>query len=177
MQGLSYRTETVLFNKITRNTIVLYFKDSPRKPLRRRPKENEGCIAFFVARWGKYNGQEADSHCLHFRMIGKANNADLAKIWKSKNILMVFSDCLWMIGLHFISVPYKLWEVHVVFVPKERVRGPSPETHPTVENLSSAFHFESGKFVAFWDGWWMHKVAVICDWFWSKMAFEMPKSV
>ena len=24
-----------------------------------------------------------------------------------------------------------------------------PETDPTVENLSSAFHFESGKFVAF----------------------------
>ena len=25
------------------------------------------------------------------------------------------------------------------------------DTHPIVENLSSAFHFESGKFVAFWD--------------------------
>ena len=37
MQRLSYPTETVLSNKITRNRIVLSFKDSPRKPLRRRP--------------------------------------------------------------------------------------------------------------------------------------------
>ena len=37
MQRLSYRTETLLSNKITRNKIVLSFKDSPRKPLRRRP--------------------------------------------------------------------------------------------------------------------------------------------
>ena len=37
MQRLSYPTETVLSNKITRNRIVLSFKGSPRKPLRRRP--------------------------------------------------------------------------------------------------------------------------------------------
>ena len=37
MQRLSYPTETVLSNKITRNRIVLSFRDSPRKPLRRRP--------------------------------------------------------------------------------------------------------------------------------------------
>ena len=37
MQRLSYPTETVISNKITRNRIVLSFKDSPRKPLRRRP--------------------------------------------------------------------------------------------------------------------------------------------
>ena len=37
MQRLSYLTETVLSNKITRNIIVLSFKDSPRKPLGRRP--------------------------------------------------------------------------------------------------------------------------------------------
>ena len=37
MQRLSYVTETVLSNKITRNRIVLSFKDSPRKPLGRRP--------------------------------------------------------------------------------------------------------------------------------------------
>ena len=37
MQRQSYRTETVLSNKITRKTIVLSFEDSPRKPLRRRP--------------------------------------------------------------------------------------------------------------------------------------------
>merc|ERR1712127_872135 len=37
MQRLSYPTETVLSNKITRNRIDLSFKDSPRKPLGRRP--------------------------------------------------------------------------------------------------------------------------------------------
>ena len=34
MQRLSYPTETVLSNKITRNRIVLSFKDSPRKTIR-----------------------------------------------------------------------------------------------------------------------------------------------
>ena len=37
MQRLSYPTETVSSNKTARNRIVLSFKDSPRKPLRRRP--------------------------------------------------------------------------------------------------------------------------------------------
>ena len=37
MQRLSYPTETVSSTKIPRNRIVLSFKDSPRKPLRRRP--------------------------------------------------------------------------------------------------------------------------------------------
>ena len=37
MQRLSYLNETVLSNVITRNRIVLSFKDSPTKPLRRRP--------------------------------------------------------------------------------------------------------------------------------------------
>ena len=37
MQRLSFLTETVLSNKINRNRIVLSFKDSPRKPLGRRP--------------------------------------------------------------------------------------------------------------------------------------------
>ena len=35
-QRLSYPTETVLFNNITRKRIVLSFKASPRKPLGRR---------------------------------------------------------------------------------------------------------------------------------------------
>ena len=35
MQRLSYPTETVLSSKITRNRIVLSFKDSRRKPVRR----------------------------------------------------------------------------------------------------------------------------------------------
>ena len=37
MQRLSYPAETVLSNKITRNRIVLSYKDSPIKPLRRQP--------------------------------------------------------------------------------------------------------------------------------------------
>ena len=37
MLRLSYPTETVSSNKITRNRMVLSFKDSPRKPLRRQP--------------------------------------------------------------------------------------------------------------------------------------------
>ena len=37
MQRLSCPTETVSSNKITRNRIVLSFKDSPRKPLGQRP--------------------------------------------------------------------------------------------------------------------------------------------
>ena len=39
MQRLSFPTETVLSNKITKNRIVLSFKDSPQKPLRRRPSD------------------------------------------------------------------------------------------------------------------------------------------
>ena len=37
MPRLSYLTETVLSNKITKKRIVLSFKDSPRKQLGRRP--------------------------------------------------------------------------------------------------------------------------------------------
>ena len=40
MQRLSYPTETDLTKKITRNRIVLSLKDSPRKPLGRRPAFN-----------------------------------------------------------------------------------------------------------------------------------------
>ena len=42
-QRLSYLTETVLTNEITRNRIVLSFNDSLRKPLRRRPSETD-CV-------------------------------------------------------------------------------------------------------------------------------------
>ena len=41
MQRLSYPTDTVLSNKITRNRIVLSFKDSARKPLGRRHLEEK----------------------------------------------------------------------------------------------------------------------------------------
>ena len=39
IQRLSYPTETVLSNKIARSRIVLSFKDSPRKSLRRWPTD------------------------------------------------------------------------------------------------------------------------------------------
>ena len=41
--GLSYLAVTVLPNTITRNRIVLSFKDSPRKSLRRRPGVDVSC--------------------------------------------------------------------------------------------------------------------------------------
>ena len=44
MQRLSYPTETVLSNEITRDRIVLSFKDSPRKPLGQRPKDSNTCL-------------------------------------------------------------------------------------------------------------------------------------
>ena len=46
MQRLSYPTETVLSNKITRKRIVLSFKDSPRKSLGRRPS-----VGVLVVNW------------------------------------------------------------------------------------------------------------------------------
>ena len=46
MQRLSHLTETFLSKKITRNRIVLSFKDSFRKPLRRRPDKNLMCCSF-----------------------------------------------------------------------------------------------------------------------------------
>ena len=39
MQRQSYPIETVLSNKITRNIIVVSFKEIPRKPLGRRPHD------------------------------------------------------------------------------------------------------------------------------------------
>ena len=51
MQILSSPIETVLSNKITINKIVRSFKDSPKKPLRRRPRvawwastSSNGCL-------------------------------------------------------------------------------------------------------------------------------------
>ena len=41
MQRLSYPTETVSSNKITRNRIVISSKDSPTKPLGRQPEERD----------------------------------------------------------------------------------------------------------------------------------------
>ena len=48
MQRLSYPTEAVLSKKITRNRLVLSFKDCPRKPLGRRPIVT--CVCQFSAR-------------------------------------------------------------------------------------------------------------------------------
>ena len=51
------------------------------------------------------------------------------------------------------------------------------ETDPTVENLLSAFHFESGKFLSFHDDLWMHKVAVICKYYLMTAEFETTPTV
>ena len=59
MQRLSYPTETVLDNNITRNRIVISFKDSPRKPLGRRPSEGGGKRSGQPenVRWRKWAGR------------------------------------------------------------------------------------------------------------------------
>ena len=45
MERLSYPTETVLSDKISRSRIVLSCKDSPRKPLGRRSREKSvSCV-------------------------------------------------------------------------------------------------------------------------------------
>ena len=57
MQRMSYPTETVLSNKIIRIRIVLSFKDSPRKPLGRRPLSSVGHdVRVFLG------GRASDSH-------------------------------------------------------------------------------------------------------------------
>ena len=58
MQRLSYRTETVLSNKIVRHRIVLSFKDSPRKPLRRRLYVSNSTLSLTVEKdWGAFYSQ------------------------------------------------------------------------------------------------------------------------
>ena len=60
MQRLSYTTETVLSNMVARKRIVLSFKDSPRKPLRRRRKvsyhihRNKNAIKVYFANIREY---------------------------------------------------------------------------------------------------------------------------
>ena len=64
MPRLSYPTETVLSNKITRNRIVLSFKDSPRNPLGRRPKG--GTLVWTgISRFGR----KARMHRIEKRMV------------------------------------------------------------------------------------------------------------
>ena len=50
MERLSHPTETVLSNKIIREIIVLSFKDSPRKPLGRRPIDDDKCSGVLMRR-------------------------------------------------------------------------------------------------------------------------------
>ena len=54
MQRLSYQTETVLSNHITRNRIVLSFKDSPRNPLGQRPL---AVVWLLAGRVHRFNGR------------------------------------------------------------------------------------------------------------------------
>ena len=61
MERLSYPTETVLSNKITSNRTVLSFKDSPRKPLIRRPR-----VGFEVREPGLVTCQK---NCVHRRSL------------------------------------------------------------------------------------------------------------
>ena len=69
MQRLSYPTETVLSNKVTRKRIVLSFKDSPRKPLGRRPRMmRQTCL--LLLRFPRSRSRSF-SICAHSAMIGR----------------------------------------------------------------------------------------------------------
>ena len=79
--GLSYPLETALSNKITRNTIVLSFKDSPRKPLRRRLQVSQ--------KWGWSSGLEKGK----MRSIPLNNPLDIFT-WYDVNVWMGSVACL-----------------------------------------------------------------------------------
>ena len=51
--------------------------------------------------------------------------------------------------LQALGLKRKCQESQKVSQPHEKGGKKTSETHPTVENLSSAFHFESGKFLSF----------------------------
>ena len=72
MERLSYLTETVLSNMITRNRIVLSLKDSPRKPLRRRP----------INASHHYNGSKL---FLAFELTARALNTNIDACLKFKD--------------------------------------------------------------------------------------------
>ena len=86
MQGLSYPTETVLSNKITRNRVVS-FKDSPRKPLRRRPLSLSSSMESF---WKVFiqlatvdrmiAAQDQDRQTDHFASISKIKITPLIRL-------------------------------------------------------------------------------------------------
>ena len=60
MQKLSYPTEKVLFTKITKNKIVLSFKDTLRISLRQRPTAPptlSPLLLLFVTYWGNWKGK------------------------------------------------------------------------------------------------------------------------
>ena len=79
----AYLTETVLSNKITRNRIVLSFKDSPRKPLGRRPslyrplKQNSR----FARRQRRHCIQMG--RCVFFPKIQNCTQVGLAKMFRT----------------------------------------------------------------------------------------------
>ena len=75
MQRLSQLTETVLSNTITTHRIVLSFKDSPRKPLGRRPivyiehtfspsMDDSGFVVFFTLCYPRHNGVKIRGGCV-----------------------------------------------------------------------------------------------------------------
>ena len=72
MKRLSYLTETVLSEEITRNRIVLSVKDSPRKPLGRRPGFGVRLGAITVAKVvSVWRPQTLSPHQVHIVTIHK----------------------------------------------------------------------------------------------------------
>ena len=82
IQILSYRTETVLSKNITRNRIVLSFKDSSRKPLVRRPRERSRLLARSIAH-ANLGGRASKYTTLH----------SLQKVIRQKNLISLHLEC------------------------------------------------------------------------------------
>ena len=77
MQRLSYPTETVLSTKITRDRIVLVlsFKNSPRKPLGRRPSIGTGGMGKRLKVGENWASLRPDIHVGH--SLSSARTAEL----------------------------------------------------------------------------------------------------
>ena len=83
-QRLSYPTETVLSNKITRNRIVLSFKDSSQKPLRQRPPlppSLSGCCCLDPLR--RLHSKPSEAHSCRNCPINAAENSEVVR-WGNK---------------------------------------------------------------------------------------------
>ena len=116
---------------------------------------------------------------------GRASNLAVVWLWVAFTRHSSLWNVVWVITAKKRTCEHRRTNVSKYVKKKKRNRRlywggkmcTSPETDPTVENLSSAFHFESGKFASFRDDWWMHKVAVIYKYSLMTAEFEMTPTV